>query len=222
MIFNKRFVFFLLIIISCIGLTSFITNDEEWKLKKYGNGVAVYNREIPNTIIKELKAETQIKTSLSSIIALLNDRETYPDWVYRCGKSMMIKKISDSEGMYYQTVVAPWPVDNRDFVVDVKVVQDSKTKVVKQFSTCMPNYISPIPDHVRITEFDALWTLTPLKNGLVKCEYQLLVNPGGNVPAWLVNLAAIDGPYETTVNLKERVMKEKYQKAKFSFIKEPE
>lgn len=221
MVLNKRLVFFF-ISLCCIGFTSFITVDDEWKLKKFSKGVAVYSREVSSSVIKELRAETEVKTSLASIIMLLNDRETYTQWVYRCGYSKELKRINEAESIYYQTVVAPWPVDDRDFVVDVKVVQDPKTKVVKQYTTNMPEFIPPVQGHVRITEFDALWTLTPLKNGLVKCEYQLLVNPGGNVPAWMVNLAAIDGPFETTYNLTEWVKKEKYQKAKYSFIKEPE
>jgi ribosome-associated toxin RatA of RatAB toxin-antitoxin module len=202
-------------------LTAFTTFENDWVLKKQGEEVRVYNRSLDTTTIKELKAVTQIKTSLSSIIALLNDRETYPQWVYKCGESRLIKKISDEEGIYYQNVVAPWPVDNRDFVVDVKVWQEADTKVVHQTSTCIPDYIPKKEGHVRITQFKALWTLTPLKNGMVNCEYELLVNPGGSIPIWLVNIAATDGPYETTVNLRTWVLKDKYQKTKFSFIKEP-
>ena len=117
--------------------------------------------------------------------------------------------------------MAPWPIDNRDFVVNVKVQQDAKTKVVTQVSTNMPTFIKKKDGHVRITQFQALWTLTPMKNGIVNCEYQLLVNPGGNIPAWLVNLAAVDGPFETTLNMREWVFKDKYQKATFPFISEP-
>ena len=190
-----------------LGLYVFLPQPQRLKMEEIKSGQIMIG-------------STQIHTSISSIIALLNDRETYPEWVYRCGKSMLVKKISDSEGIYYQSVLAPWPVDNRDFVVDVKVVQDSKTKVVTQFSNNLPNFFPLVSNHVRITEFKASWTFTPLKNGMVNCEYELLVNPGGNVPAFLVNMAAIDGPYETTTNLRNRVMDKKYQKASFSFIHE--
>jgi hypothetical protein len=142
--------------------------------------------------------------------------------VYRCGKSSTLKKISDTELIHYQTVVAPWPVDSRDFVVNVKTVQDEKTKIVTIKSTCKPTYIPKMPGFVRITEFNASWTLIPMKDGTVEIIYQLLVNPGGYVPAWIVNLAVIDGPFTTAVNLRDRVLKEKYQKTKYSFIKELE
>ena len=210
-----------LMVIAILTLTSFHSLEHDWVLKKYGNGVSVYSLSLDTSSIKELKSICQIKTSLSSIIALLDDRESYPKWVYKCGESHLLIKINEAEGMYYQSVMAPWPVDNRDFVVRVKTVQDAETKVIYQSSKCLPTFIPKKDGYIRITEFKAVWTLTPLKNGVVNCQYELLVNPGGSVPAWLVNLAAVDGPYETMVNLKEWVMKDKYQKATFPFIKEP-
>jgi ribosome-associated toxin RatA of RatAB toxin-antitoxin module len=205
-----------------IGQVSFAQKTADWNLKKYSDGIAIYTRTAENSAYKELKSVVQLKTSLSSIIAVLNDCESYPQWVFHCEKSSTLKKISETELIHYQTVTAPWPVDDRDFVVDLKIVQDDKTGIVYQTATCIPNYIPVALNHVRITELNAIWTLTPMKNGFVNVEYQLLVNPGGNIPAWLANLTIIDGPFETMLNLKDWVMKEKYQKTQIPFIKELE
>jgi len=194
-------------------------NENEWQLKKYENGIAVYTRNTKNSSFKELKSVLTIKTSLKSIVALLNDWDSYPQWVYRCGKSLTLKKISDKEVIHYQTVTAPWPVANRDFVVNIKLVQDEKTKAVTIKSSSKHNYIPEIPNYVRIKEFNASWTLTPLKDGSIEIVYQLMVNPGGSIPAWLVNLAVIDGPFETCSKLKTLVVTEKYQKAVVNYIK---
>ena len=192
----------------------------DWHLKKFEKGISVYTRDAANSDFKELKCVVVLKTSLSSIVSLLNDWDTYPQWVYKCGKSTTLKKISETEVMHYQTVEAPWPVDSRDFVVNVKLSQDPVTKIVSIVSTCMPAYIPKVSGYVRITEFKASWTLIPLKDGSIQVVYQLLVNPGGYVPAWLVNLAVIDGPYETTLHFKDWVMKDKYQKATVHYIKD--
>ncbi|MCW3105260.1 MAG: lipid-binding domain protein [Bacteroidetes bacterium] len=200
-------------------LSAFSQSDNSWHLKKSEGGILVYTRNSPGSDFKELKSVCTLKTSLSSIVALLNDWDTYPQWVYKCGKSTTLKKISESELVHYQTVVAPWPVDSRDFVVNVRLSQDPVSKVVKIVSTCKPDYIPKVAGYVRITEFSASWTLVPQKDGTVEVIYQLLVNPGGYVPAWLVNLAVVDGPYETTLNFKQWVMKEKYQKAVVPLIK---
>jgi ribosome-associated toxin RatA of RatAB toxin-antitoxin module len=219
-LFYKHFLLCLTFLLFSGFRISHFPESDEWKLKKSENGILVYSKNEENSSFKELKSVMQIKASLSSVMALLNDWESYPHWVYRCEKSATLKQISETELIHYQTVKGIWPVESRDFVVKIKIVQDPVTKAVKQTATCMAEYFPKQKNHVRITEFKAAWTLVPLKNGYVFIEYQLFVNPGGTVPAWLVNLAAIDGPYETMHNLKDWVVKEKYQKAKLNYIQD--
>lgn len=210
----------LIILLSFSNTHSFFGQSDYWALKKEECGIKVYLRSNEYSSFKELKSVVTLKTSLSSIVALLNDWESYPEWVYRCGKSSTIKRISDNEVIHYQTVVAPWPVDSRDFVVHVKLTQDPITKTITIVSTSQPDYIPKTENFVRIRDFRAFWTLIPKLDGTVEVTYQLMVDPGGYVPAWLVNLAVVEGPYETKVNLKKWVMKDKYQKAVISYIKE--
>lgn len=204
----------------CIGLFQADAQKDVWVLKKQEQGISVYTRNTEGSSFKELRSSVILKTSLSSIVALLNDWESYPEWVYRCGKSSTIKKFSENEVIHYQTVIAPWPVDSRDFVVNVKLTQDPITKIITIVSASKPDYIPKTEGFVRITDFRASWTLIPKPDGMVEVNYQLMVDPGGYVPAWLVNLAVVDGPYETKLNLKKWVMKDKYQKAVISYIKE--
>ena len=39
----------------------------------------------------------------------------------------------------------------------------------------------------------------------LKVSYFLNVDPGGSIPAWLVNLAVAEGPYESFRNLKRQL-----------------
>ena len=202
--------------------SSELRKSNDWQLKKSENGISVYTRSVKGSNYKELKAVYQIKTSLSSVIALLNDVESYPQWSYQCEKSKLIKKISDQEIVRYQSVVAPWPVEKRDMVVKAYSSQDPETGKVYQKVTCVPDEVPAVKDHVRIMEFRGQWTLTPLKNGMIEVEYQLLLNPGGSVPAWVANRALVDGPYETSLKMKEMLLKEKYRSTVYAFIIEPE
>lgn len=215
-----RSVFILIFFLSILSFSTKTTSD--WELKKFENGISVYTRLAENSEYKELKAVFQLKTSLSSIIALLNDVESYPQWVYRCGTSKVLKKDSDKHLIRYQTIVAPWPIDNRDVAVEVNSYQDEKTKIVYQKVNASPDYAPKLKDHVRIREFRAVWTLKPLKNGIVEIEYELLVNPAGAIPAWIINMAIVDGPYETSLKMKTWLLREKYQNASFPFISNPE
>ena len=212
---------FLLICILFLSVSCFAQHKvTDWDLKKNESDILIYTRRTENSAFKELKSVITIKTSLSSIIALLSDFDSYTQWVYKCGESSTLKKINDTTCTHYQTVVAPWPVSNRDFVVTVKQTQDAKTKIICITSTGNPTYIPVKDGFVRITLFNAKWTLTPIKDGMVEIDYQLLVDPGGALPAWLVNLAVVDGPFETMVGFKKMIIKDKYQKAKITYIKE--
>lgn len=196
------------------------TNTNAWQLYKNENGVTVYSRKAQNSNIKELKTVVRLKTSLNSIFALLNDWDSYTQWNYKCAESKTLKVINERELIHYQMVDLPWPADDEDFIINVKFWQDATTKVVVITSTNNPNYIPPISDRTRIKELQGKWTLTPMKDGTVEAVYEFYVNPGGLIPAWLLNSAVAYGPYETMLNFKEWVMKEKYQKSKSTLIKE--
>ncbi len=215
--FKKIFIVFF----SLLKITLFSQHKTtDWELKKNESGILVYTRQTENSAFKELKSVMYIKSSLSSVIALLADYDSYPQWVYKCGQSFTLKKFSDTACIHYQTVTAPWPISNRDFVVNVKQAQDEKSKIITITTTSNPTYI-PLKDKiVRITKFNASWVLTPLNYGKVQIKYQLLVDPGGSLPAWLVNLAVVDGPFDTMLGLQKFILKDKYQKAKIAYIKE--
>jgi len=62
--------------------------------------------------------------------------------------------------------------------------------------------------------------ITPIPQGGVKIEYELQVDPGGKVPAWLVNMFATKGPFETFKKLQQQVKKPVYSRRSFAFVKE--
>lgn len=221
MLFIKKYIVFIYLFILFLSFSSFNKPKDDWQLKKYENGISVYTRDNENSAFKELKASTYLNASLSSTVALLYDWDTYPQWVYKCGKSSTLKTINEKELIHYQTVLAPWPAENRDFIVNIKIEQDKTTKAVTIRSYSIGQYIPVMPDYVRITKFNASWVLTPQKNGTIEIVYQLFVDPGGYAPAWIVNMAIVDGPYETLNNMKTWVAKEKYIKTKIPFIVEP-
>jgi len=54
----------------------------------------------------------------------------------------------------------------------------------------------------------------------VEVVYQVLSDPSGALPAWLVNSSVISQPYKTLLKMKKVVMLDKYQNARLEFIKE--
>ena len=50
-------------------------------------------------------------------------------------------------------------------------------------------------DVVRIQQLEGFWEITDLKNGYIRLVQQCLADPGGSLPAWLVNSSVVDSPF---------------------------
>ena len=190
----------------------------DWKLEKDADGIAVYTKMRENSNFKELKAVTNFKTSLTSLIALLSDVPSQQIWMYKCKEARILKTINSSELYYYSLTKTPWPLNYRDVVVHFKVVQDPKTKVTVVTSENTPGFLPEIPTYVRTPYLSSTWVFTPKPNGTVDGTYHLKLNPGGVIPAWILNLAIVEGPYTTVVKMKEVVKNPKYQLAKINCL----
>ena len=211
---------FILIIGISVLATSFNT-AKDWQLEKSKNGITVYSYLAEGESLKQLKSHTVIKTSMASIVSVLTDADAYKNWIYKCSVSKKMKKMNESEMVYYTINDAPWPVLNRELYVHNKMFQDKKTGIVYSISKPLPNNIIPAKKNIiRVTDFYGKWKFTPLKNGEIAVDYFLQLDPAGKLPSWVVNMTLEIGPYQTLLAFKEEVLKEKHQKAKFNYIYE--
>ncbi len=200
--------------------TVFAQYEPVWELKRDKGGIKVYVREKPDSKIKELKFTTRVEASLHTIAAVLTHVEGFDDWVYASVESRTIKKISDTEVYYYTEIDFPWPFDNRDLVLYSKFWQDPKTLAIHSHTTSHHWMEAEKADLVRIKKAELHWTFTPVGNGIVRVDYYLNSDPGGNIPAWMVNLAADQGPLQTMVKFKEMLEQEKYKHRKMAFVQD--
>ncbi len=194
--------------------------QSDWKLHSSKDGIQVYTKNVPKSPFKALKTVCNIETSLSRLTAVLLDVKNTKDWVYATRVCSLLKQTSPSELFYYSEVSLPWPASNRDFIIRIAVSQDPKTKALTVIAENKPDYVPGKKGIVRIQQSEAHWLITPLANGFVKVEYTMAVDPGGLLPAWLVNMFVSKGPYQTFVKLREQVKKPMYNNIRLGFIKD--
>ena len=214
-----RLLFFTFLLFLC----SFNAKAQEigpWELKKNKNGIEVYVRDNSDSPIKELKMKFNVEASMSAIVELLLDVPAIPDWVYKCPEAYTIKKINDQVEVYYNLVDFPWPLSDRDLIVKNTLTQDSLTKMVRSESFVSEGHLPEKEGIVRIKKTHLWWEFTPKSNGLVEVEYFLSSDPGGLIPAWLINLAIDQGPIQTINAFRKTLKKPKYRNAQVHFISE--
>jgi hypothetical protein len=192
--------------------------QDTWKLKTESGGIKIFMRSVPNSAVKALKVECSISASPSQLVAVILDLDACDEWVYKSKSNILIKRVSPSELFYYSEVDVPWPAQNRDFIAHLIVHQNSKNKVVTVDAPCDPDMLPKKKDIVRIPRSSGRWTITPTGKNALFIEYELAVDPGGSIPAWLINMFATKGPLETFRKLKLQVQKPEYKKAHFDFI----
>lgn len=210
-----------LILLCCLAMlcSSFSGSDSQnWILKKNENGITVYTRTVAGSDLKEVRVVNRVKSSLSGMVAILLDSKNYSDWMVGCKEARILKVMSDHEFYNYQITDLPWPLSDRDVVADFKIEQDANTKIVSFTKTAMPLLIPENSGLVRVQYLHARYVLKPLSSDSVLVEMEMQLNPGGSIPAWLINANIVAAPYKSTEQMIKRLPV--YQSASYSFIEE--
>lgn len=195
-------------------------SGKPWKFMREEDGIRVYTRNRDDMPLKSVKVVTEVQARLSSLVALMKDSENHCNWVFANKEARVIKEYSHFHWMFYGISAAPWPVLDRDMVVEVQLSQDEKTKVVRDESECRPDFIPTNDGVVRIQNCHSLWLLEPLDDGRVRITFEISVDLAGAIPAWLMNLVIAKGPYRTVRNMTQEVQKQKYREAVIDFIED--
>ncbi len=210
---------FIFILFSCCLLFQLsVKSQDGWTLKKDKNGIKVFSKKSDKFKFDQLKVECVLDGKISQLAAVLLDVNNQYLWVYKTTKSQLLKEMGEGDVLYYSEISCPWPFENRDLVVRMNITQNTESKVMTIEAKNVDDFVPDKNNLVRIKYSNVLWTITPISSVQFKVEYKIEVDPGNNVPAWLLNLFASNGPYESFVNLREKMKSAPYLQAKFPFI----
>ena len=195
------------------------SDANEWKLVRDKEGIEVYNRKIEGNDFREFRAEADIQANLTSIIALFTDTSVGTQWVENIDKMEEIEHFSKAHTVTKTYTKAPWPVSDREAIVENFIEQDPDTLTVMISQHGRPNY-QPNDDKriIRVAHLESRWILTPLDNNTTHISYQVLSDPGGSIPSWLINMVAVSQPYKTLLGMSEMLDSGEYTDSHINFI----
>jgi START domain len=168
-----------------------------WKLSKDKDGIKVYESEKKNSDYKSIKVECVLQGTYAKLIAALTDVAHQKEWVYKSKTSYILKKNTVYDFYYYTETSIPWPMSNRDAAVHMVITRDSLNRFLKVTATGVPNYIPEKSDKVRVPKLSITWYVTMPSSTSISIVYIFEIDPGGSIPAWLINMFADKGPYES-------------------------
>lgn len=192
--------------------------QQDCVLKKDSDSIRVYTCASTQSRFKMIRATFTIDAHLSELAAFILDVQNYTSWQYNTADSKLIQKVNDNEVLYYAHITAPWTVSDRDMVVRLKIVQDSKTHVVTITAKSTAGLVPENEKMVRVPLSDAKWTVVPVGPSRLEVDYHIQIDPGGSIPAWMINMVAAQAPYVSFKNLKDKIHARKYVPGEVPFI----
>jgi carbon monoxide dehydrogenase subunit G len=182
-----------------------ISAQEDWNIVKEKAGIKVYTKTEPGSEYKAFKAEMQVSCKIENILEVLKNMKSLNNWVVNC-KGVELLKTEVNDQFYYIETSLPWPFINRDMVYHFQYIQIDSQQV-RVIVTGIPEYIQVREGIVRMVKTDGYWLLTSKSLGHTDVTYQMHVEPGGLIPAWLANTFIENVPFSTFKELRNIVQK---------------
>ncbi len=192
----------------CIHLSTVffaVSGQENWKLHSDRDQTQTYSKEVPGSKIRAVKIHSDMNGDLTALTRLILDVSRYDQWVYNSRSTRLLKQVSPGELYYYSEVIFPWPTQNRDFVSHMQLQSSPDAKTVTISANNVPGWVPPSPRLVRIDHSTGTWTLAALPGNRVSVTYELQVDPGGSLPAWIINTFSFKGLVLTFQNLRKEL-----------------
>lgn len=199
-------------------LSSLMAQASEWEPVYADENLSVQRRDYAGSELDEIKGVVRVKATLNAVMALLKDAQFNREWVYRSGGASILQDSGYAQAYVYGVVDAPFPMSDRDTVVRFDYQQDPVTKEITISITNFPDFIPAKAELIRVPRIGGYWKLKPEADGWVEVTYQVYGDPGGWIPVWIANRAAVVSVQETLRNMKSAVSR--YEGARSEFVEE--
>ena len=213
----KNHILYCLLAVSGMGHSLIAQETHAWEYKGEVDGIKIFHQKTSGLL--HIKLSTAVRVPLAGVATLFSDVDRYKDWGYKIVESKMLKRISPTEVWYYARYDFPWPLDDRDIILQSKMHQDLITRQIKISNYPHPAYLPEKAGIVRIKNTTTHWTFTPGTDGWVSMEQLISTDSANQMPEWLVKMTADTGPRETAKAVRNLLRQEKYQNAWLAHIK---
>jgi hypothetical protein len=198
--------FKLLFLLVSFGFNSQAAINKNWQFIEDNKGIAIYQTEIPGTKLVGARGEAIIFAPINRILFVLSDIDRSMEWVDGLKTSKILEKNGILETVVYQEFGLPWPVSNRDFVFRGVARKDEQGRVVIEIKS-EDHPLAPKTTGVRGELIESKYVLTPLGPSKTKLEVEIVCDPKGMIPTWLVNLIQKSWPRKTLTALMRQLEK---------------
>lgn len=195
--------------------TSFTSVNEAWEEAYNKNETVIYTRTTENGI-KEFKAITTLNVNIKTILAVMVDYKSHPDWMRAIKSCELVEQVTPRTRYLYYSIDMPWPLWDRD-LVSKSTFYPQKNGSVLMKMVATPTVKAINTDYVRITDSEGYWLVTPISSTKTKIVYQYKADPVG-IPSTFVNMFLLEAPKASFEGLASQVKLSKYKNPDLTWL----
>ncbi len=179
----------------------FIGISNPWQLEYSKHGITAYTRKVDHSKYVEYKIEITTKGNLDNAVNILTDIDRYSTlYPYLKSYEVISDKDNHQDFDILLNIKTPFPVKNRIGVYNNKVNRISNSEVIISIS----QKSEEIPEDtkaVKIVDCYGSWKLKQLDADTLHITHQFFADPGGSIPAWIINQFVLKHPVKTVKTL---------------------
>jgi hypothetical protein len=188
----------------------------KWEFFNEEDGVRCYRRDVSGSDVVALRGEGFVAAPIQRVASVLIDRKRSPEWIDRLVKTKVLRNISETESINWNHIKTPTPLKDRDFVFkSMLLTNPAKKQVIFKYFSVTDKLAPETDDYVRGHFQEGKFELTvaertnkdgtKTKGTLVVAE--VVVDPKGSVPTFIVNMVQKSWPHKTLTALRKQVAK---------------
>jgi hypothetical protein len=178
---------------------------QSWNFVKEKDGIKIYTRTPENSSFKCYKGETVFHAGMQKLGLYIGNVRNFDWWDKNIRELRVLDSETDKEIQYYFIYHTPWPLNDRDFCVEVFITLDTLSGEKVIYARPLPGVIPERQGIVRIKNYWQKWTLRPIDKNSVYGILEGFVDPGGTVPSWLYNMVIVETPLRIMEGIKQKV-----------------
>jgi START domain. len=192
--------------------------DDGWEKIGESEGIVGYTRPTTRSSVDEIKAVGIVDAPIAVVEAVIRDVSVMPEYIFMCKEAFMINTAdmrSRGDIIYlYGVTDLPFPVSDRDVVSKAFWSVDKETGTIYCHAEGIKTTYKQNKKVIRMPLSVIDCTLIPNGTDKTKVIYQVLSDPGGELPSFLVNILTNDYGIKTIAGLRQMVKKDKYKNIK--------
>ena len=195
------------IVLTLVLAWSTTSQAAQWEFLKQKEGIVVSAKDSKLGNLPVFRGVGQIKASIPEILAVMQDAPGATKWMHKCLENRPLEIQNVYDRIVYNRTDSPWPVWDRDVVVQTRGRIDiARKRIVIEMKSIEDPRKPAVDGVVRIPRLAGHYVLRYITETLTEVESQIAADPGGSLPSWLAELASRDLPYHTIRNLRNRVI----------------